>query len=145
MTTIAVPPTVPVSIVCPTWCTITREEHLEDLPQLEGFVIHWSDLSQRVYHSSCTYIDGTPDPEEGPQVFFDPPTGSPTLDNVEAFAREILAAVEARAARPAARNRDAGDPNGATQPPGALIRLRPSERAQYLGLVEEESDDEPSS
>lgn len=98
MTTIAVPSTVPISIVCPPWCTVTHAEHVEDLPQLEGFVIHWSDLSRRVYHSCSTYIDGTPDPEEGPQVYFDPPKDGATLEDMEAFAREILAAVqEARA------------------------------------------------
>lgn len=91
---IAVPPTVPLEIVCPPWCTVTHAEHVEDLPQLEGLVIHWSDLSRRVYYSACAFIDGTPNREEGPQVYFDPPTGNPTLDNMEAFAREILAAVE---------------------------------------------------
>lgn len=48
MTTIAIPDTQP-PIVCPSWCTVDYESHLTDRPQLEGFVIRWSELSRPVY------------------------------------------------------------------------------------------------
>lgn len=43
---------------------------------------------------------------------------------------------------PARRLRRASDPKG-NGPPGALIRLRPSERAKHLQLTQEDADDDP--
>jgi hypothetical protein len=45
---------------------------------------------------------------------------------------------------PRRRRTPAADP-GSDRPPGALIRLRPSQRAQYLRSWQNASDDEPGS
>ena len=34
--------TIPPPIKCPDWCTVSYEEHAQDLPAWEGRVIHWS-------------------------------------------------------------------------------------------------------
>ncbi len=47
-----------------------------------------------------------------------------------------------RATFPARRRRRASNRNG-NGPPGALIRLRPSERARHLQLTREDTDGEP--
>lgn len=94
MTTIALPDARP-AITCPGWCTVPYEDHLADLPQLEGFVVHWSDLSQRVYLGAGTYIDGTPASDDPPQIHIDGRANDGlSLEAAEALARQILAAIE---------------------------------------------------
>ena len=60
------------SVDCPTWCTISQAEHLADLPNLEGFVIHWSAKASgqdwSVRHADMTFATGQPDPSEPPTL-----------------------------------------------------------------------------
>ncbi len=96
MTTIAVSTASP-AIVCPDWCTVPYLEHVDDLPNWEGFVIHWSAEVDGVQHSSETYPDGTPAAHELPQVHIHDRDSQMAHDDAERFARRILAAVaEAR-------------------------------------------------
>lgn len=92
MTTIAVPDTRPV-IVCPDWCTVTYEEHVRELRELEGFAIHWS-ADGLVRHSRAAFVDNTVDPEDPPRVYVDGAADGISLDDAETLARTILAAVE---------------------------------------------------
>lgn len=101
MTTIALPPGVTPTIVCPDWCTIPTEEHLADLRAWEGSVIHHSatvKVSDR-FHVSCSrlaYPDGTPQPDpHGPADVVIVDDDALSLDAAERFARAILAAVAA--------------------------------------------------
>ncbi|GAB3253264.1 hypothetical protein GCM10027425_12400 [Alteromonas gracilis] len=84
------------SIPCPSWCTVSQEEHLQDLPDWEGSAIHQSesetigDITIKV--TSMTYADGQPDRTEGAFVWvaeqeFDP-------DAAERLAHAILAAAK---------------------------------------------------
>jgi hypothetical protein len=86
------------SVVCPSWCTLTQQEHLEQLDNLEGRCIHYSfEVTARhwsVDHSSDTYVDGTPDPKDPPIVHLHSSSEGLSVDQAEAFARAILAAVE---------------------------------------------------
>jgi hypothetical protein len=57
----------PPTIVCPDWCACSQAEHVEDLVDWEGFVIHHSaDIVVRegleLRLLSSTFVDGTPDP-----------------------------------------------------------------------------------
>ena len=72
------------SVVCPNWCTVSQDEHLNDLPSWEGRVIHWSaDVNGdewSVRHSDFTFSDGTPDPSGSSEVNITAPTeGMPPL------------------------------------------------------------------
>jgi hypothetical protein len=102
MTIIALPPDVTPTIVCPDWCTIPTDEHLADLPNWEGSVIHHSaTVKVDRFHVSCSrlaYPDGTPQPDpHGPADVVIIDDDALDLDVAEAFARAILAAVsEAR-------------------------------------------------
>ncbi|MGC4111712.1 MAG: hypothetical protein QM747_15110 [Nocardioides sp.] len=92
------------SVTCPSWCQVTQQEHLDDLDGWEGRCIHWNrsrastDLDWRgdprwfVDHVASSWVDGSPD-EEAPSEFAHCPESMP-LDDAEAFARAILAAVE---------------------------------------------------
>ncbi|WP_148576074.1 hypothetical protein [Nocardioides caldifontis] len=88
--------TEPPTIVCPEWCVIPTSEHVAELSNHEGLVIHWSeDAPIRLSRSS--YVDGTVDPTDPPLLHIDTPFEAMPLDEAEAFARRILAAVnEAR-------------------------------------------------
>ena len=92
MTTIAVPDTRP-AIVCPDWCTITYESHHEDLRLWDGYVIHWSDLGQRVYLGIGAFPDGTPAPDDPPLIHLDNYIGELSIDAAEDVACQILALV----------------------------------------------------
>ncbi|GAB3659320.1 hypothetical protein GCM10027596_16740 [Nocardioides korecus] len=99
MTVIAV--TAPPTIVCPPWCNITQSEHLADLPNWDGMVVHWSaDLpageARSVRIASTTFPDGTPDPAEPMSLFLDDsglPDGAP-LEAAQQHAEGILAALK---------------------------------------------------
>lgn len=96
MTTIALPPTARIPIVCPSWCTVPYEEHVRALPELEGFVIHWSAVDT-VRHSRATFIDNTIDPDDPPQLYVNKGLDGLPLPEAETLAHQILAAVaEAR-------------------------------------------------
>ncbi|WP_395691527.1 hypothetical protein [Nocardioides sp.] len=98
MTTVILPRNVRPEIVCPSWCTVSTEDHIAELANLEGYAIHWSSSSGGVEHSSMTYTDGSPGPEPG-QVYCDGWTKDLTLTEAEQLAHAILAAVkEARGA-----------------------------------------------
>jgi hypothetical protein len=103
MTIIALPPDVTPTIVCPDWCTIPTEEHLVELPNWEGSVIHTNAerlvAGCRVTLSRLAYADGTPEPDSisgrADMVLID--GHDMNVEDAEAFARAILAAVsEAR-------------------------------------------------
>lgn len=98
MSTVAISTDTP-TIVCPSWCVVPYAEHVEALPNWEGFVIHWSAETRGVRHSRCAYVDNVPDPEEPPLVFVHAHTSDGiSLEEAEALATRILAAVkEARA------------------------------------------------
>lgn len=42
MTIVALPPGTTPTVVCPEWCTIPHAEHVDELPNWEGSVIHTS-------------------------------------------------------------------------------------------------------
>lgn len=88
----------PPAIKCPTWCVVSQEEHLHDLKCLEGRVMHAS-ADDGVWHTSETYVDGTPDLTAPPRIRGELDLGDGlTLDEAERLALLLLAAVkEARA------------------------------------------------
>ncbi|MFA6298788.1 MAG: hypothetical protein WC642_06460 [Nocardioides sp.] len=95
MTTIALPPGVTPVIACPSWCAIPLEEHIRDLPNWEGMVLHWSAAdSEGVRHSACAYPDGTLDPTDPPLVYLPASSDACGLDDAERLALAILSAVE---------------------------------------------------
>ena len=90
-----------VAVVCPPWCVVPREQHVADLHELEGHAAHLSALrggdGWTVGHSACWNADGTM-PERGLErgtVNFGTAvtSGEVSLDEAEAFAQAILAAV----------------------------------------------------
>ena len=96
----------PPAIVCPPWCRITEEEHQQELPEWEGFVIHHSRLldPQRWSMSlaQTTFVDGRPAPERDGEVHLfigdDLYVPAEALALVEAFAADVRGlAEEARA------------------------------------------------
>lgn len=92
---IALPPTAEPTIVCPAWCVVPKQDHINDLFGHEGFVIHWSADHDEVRHSAISYPDGTPDPSESPLIFVDCHASdgiSPT--DAEQLAQRILQAVK---------------------------------------------------
>lgn len=92
---LAVPPGTRPEIVCPSWCSVPYESHFGDLALWEGLVIHHSAERGGVDHSRCAYPDGTPDKTEPPLVYLrHRMTDGIGLEEVEALARQILAAVE---------------------------------------------------
>lgn len=92
MTTIAVATATP-PIVCPTWCTIPYAEHVGELPNLEGYVVHWS-APGNVRHSRAAFVDNTIDPTDPPAIYVDGAADGISLEEAEDLARQILAAVE---------------------------------------------------
>ncbi|MDO9498101.1 MAG: hypothetical protein Q7J48_20525 [Nocardioides sp.] len=86
----------PPHIVCPDWCRLTQDEHLEQLRDQEGFVIHYSEQRTgngwSVEHTRAAFPDGTYDPTDPPQVMIHGMDA--TLDAAEAMALAILAAVK---------------------------------------------------
>ena len=86
-------------IVCPPWCTLGQEQHVAELPNLEGFVIHHSaevklNGNTSVWHAACAYVDGTLDPTDPPLITVATPAaeGMP-VDDAERLAHALLAAV----------------------------------------------------
>ena len=93
MTTIAVPTDTP-EIVCPFWCTSSYAEHLADLALWDGFVFHHGPERNGVGHTRCAFPDGTIAPDDPPRVYLPTICDGLPLDDAEALARQILAAVE---------------------------------------------------
>ena len=58
--------TTPPTIECPSWCTVSYEDHAGDLANWEGRVIHWSKHFEKSGYdfrlARTTYVDGTPPP-----------------------------------------------------------------------------------
>jgi hypothetical protein len=87
------------SVVCPPWCTVTQQSHLDDLENWEGQCIHWNRARDTdawyVDHVLSTFVDGTPSDEApGLNAVVKNHVEFLTLDQAEEFARAILAAVE---------------------------------------------------
>ena len=58
-------------IVCPSWCSVTEAQHVDELANLEGGVMHIGDSvpmladgSFDVHPIAAGLVDGTPDPED---------------------------------------------------------------------------------
>lgn len=90
------------SIVCPAWCTVTKEQHHADLHLWEGRVIHdsaWRKHAEwRTYASVFAEPDGTPSGHFPRAVIVNTAREDLTPDEAEALALAILEAVkEARA------------------------------------------------
>ena len=104
MPVIALPPGITPTVVCPDWCTTPHAEHVDELPNWEGSVIHANTervvAGCRVALSRLAYPDGTPDAHQ-PGALADlimVEGQEMSVDDAQAFARAILAAVsEARA------------------------------------------------
>lgn len=87
-------------IPCPPWCRISQEEHLRDLWDLDGEVIHHSTPQTvtgltsevEVEVTSMTFADGTPDPEEGSVVWIGGTELAP--EDAETLARTLLEAAQ---------------------------------------------------
>lgn len=79
-------------IVCPPWCVVDQAEHVADLSNQEGMVLHWSEDAP-VRLGTSAYPDGTPDPANPPQVFVSTSADGTSLDDAERLARALLAAV----------------------------------------------------
>ena len=60
--------------VCPSWCVVSQETHLEDLTDYEGFAFHRSEPIRVgdivVNRTMTTTVDGTPDPTDEPTINF---------------------------------------------------------------------------
>lgn len=88
------------AIICPSWCVVPREEHLAELPDMDGVLVHWS--SERLAGKGCnvriastTYVDGTPDPTEPTHLFIEDDhfADGADLDIAQQFGEGIIAAV----------------------------------------------------
>jgi Domain of unknown function (DUF6907) len=58
-------------ILCPSWCTATEVQHVDELTSLDGSVMHIGDSvpmvadgSFEVHPIAARLVDGTPDPED---------------------------------------------------------------------------------
>jgi hypothetical protein len=80
-------------IVCPTWCVISQGEHVADLNNQEGMVLHWSKDGD-VRLGTCAFPDGALDPESPPLVFGSVSADGITLDDAERLAQALLTAVQ---------------------------------------------------
>jgi hypothetical protein len=74
MTIIALPPDVTPKIVCPDWCTIGQGDHVAQLPEVDGSVLHYSETHStraeeghtfEVFLTRSAYTDGSPDQRDG--------------------------------------------------------------------------------
>jgi hypothetical protein len=84
------------SVVCPAWCNVPQQEHLDDLHDNEGSCFHWSDrrgTGWLVGHQSMTFADGTPG-NESDMIYPDAHAQSLPPTEAEAFARAVHEAVE---------------------------------------------------
>jgi hypothetical protein len=91
-----------ITFVCPPWCRITREEHLEDLGNHQGRCFHTSadregqglapDETWAVALSSITYPDGTQADDAGVTVEIDAPSVYLTPDKARALVQALIAA-----------------------------------------------------
>ena len=81
----------PPTIVCPPWCSVTQAEHVAELAQQEGFVIHHSTPGD-VQWSACTMPDGTPDPDD-PMTLCSYSALDMTIEEAERVAAGILHAI----------------------------------------------------
>jgi prepilin-type processing-associated H-X9-DG protein len=62
------------TIVCPDWCRVSQADHINQLPEAEGSVIHYSTAHStngeeghtfEVFLTRSAYTDGTPDGLDG--------------------------------------------------------------------------------
>lgn len=58
--------TVPIQITCPDWCTVSKDQHLGELEDWEGRVVHMGDVwighgNDYVLAGLTTWPDGTPE------------------------------------------------------------------------------------
>ena len=67
MSIIAIPPTETATIVCPGWCRICQADHISQLPQVDGSVLHYSETHSmtaeeghivEVFETRSAYTDG---------------------------------------------------------------------------------------
>ena len=102
------------TIVCPSWCVVPYAEHLEDLPNWDGFALHRGREHRLApvlapdavaQTASMTYIDGTPGPDRdhaptvglwGRAIRFDGSQYTPDQaeDLARSFQEAVLKAVE---------------------------------------------------
>lgn len=99
MTVIAVPQAPP--IICPSWCVVSHQEHIDELPGADGFVIHWAHEVRIVNGTlvslqQITYPDGTPKDGDPVTAWIDdlPADGLELADAAE-FAQGLLQLIEA--------------------------------------------------
>jgi hypothetical protein len=91
-----------ITFVCPPWCRITREEHLEGLGNHEGHVMHYSEDKKgrgdapnegwTVSLSSMTYPDGTTAAGGEVKVEVDAQSVNLTPDQARALVQAIITA-----------------------------------------------------
>ena len=92
----------PPPIECPSWCTISFEEHVAALFDWEGYVLHWSRDHETAgcdfRLARTTYVDGTPAPDEPSiHVYIGSVPDCLTAEDAAEFADKLLAAItEAR-------------------------------------------------
>ena len=83
-------------VTCPSWCTVTQAEHLENLPNCEGRALHWSAETRGdgwgVRIASSTFADGQLDMTDPPSVFAHGPRENTSPDEALRFAVAILEA-----------------------------------------------------
>lgn len=84
----------PPVIVCPSWCVTTRAEHIADLDEWEGFVIHWSAEVDGIAHSRGAFPDGRQDPLEPPQVHVYTIPEQLDHDGAKRIAARLLSVIE---------------------------------------------------
>lgn len=85
-------------IICPPWCLFPKEQHLDELKTLEGFVVHIGDTvgdPPGCHFTSMTFVDGTPSPHEPEIAVRIGRQSDPALTpaQTEEFAHQLLAAV----------------------------------------------------
>lgn len=58
----------PTEIVCPTWCTVSAAQHIEELSNWEGSCLHqgtfWEGGGHKLLLATTTWPDGSPDEAE---------------------------------------------------------------------------------
>lgn len=80
------------TIVCPDWCVDEYDDHLNELGELEGFVIHHS-ADGLVSHTRSAYPDNSVDPDDPPIIQVDATDGL-SVEQAKELVHALLRAIE---------------------------------------------------
>jgi hypothetical protein len=81
------------TVACPEWCAVPKADHLADLPNWEGRVLHWSvdhnGDGWTVRQSASTYANGVHDETDPPLVWVDVHTDGISPASARALADQL--------------------------------------------------------